>query len=64
MNIQQVSHLGLASLKPAVGILNPDLGVIKATPSRLAPSHHTLWLANGAEPWKIFQVIENKEKES
>ncbi|MEA5468174.1 hypothetical protein [Spirulina sp. 06S082] len=53
---------GFANCKPAVGTLNSDLGVIKATPSS-GSSHHTFWLASGAKPWEVFKVIENEEKE-
>lgn len=49
---------GLRKKKTAKGILTPDLGLIKKTPSnRTGNSHHTFWYHINAEPWKIFQVI-------
>lgn len=48
---------GLQSLKLAAVNLTPELGVIQPTPSQNAPSHHTLWLAIDAQPWRAFQII-------
>jgi hypothetical protein len=49
---------GLRKKKTAKGILTPDLGKIKNTPSQnTGDTHHTFWYHINAEPWKIFKVI-------
>ncbi|MFB2891891.1 hypothetical protein ACE1CI_02990 [Aerosakkonemataceae cyanobacterium BLCC-F50] len=56
LNIRRI-YPGLENLKVAVGDLIPNFGVIQHTSSTNSPSHHTLWLAVGAEVWTVFQVI-------
>ena len=57
LNLRQI-YPDLGDLKVAVSNLTPKLGVIQPSPSNNSPSHHTLWLAIGAEPWTLFQVID------
>ncbi|RUT06554.1 hypothetical protein DSM106972_028110 [Dulcicalothrix desertica PCC 7102] len=50
-------HRGFRKMKPALGKLTSEHGVIKHTPSHDSPTHHTWWIFNEATPWKIFKVI-------
>lgn len=40
------------------GVLTPNHGKMKHTPSETHPSHHTWWIALGERPWRVFTVIE------
>jgi hypothetical protein len=40
----------------SVGQLIPEMGVILPTPSEFFPSHRTLWLAVGSQPWLLFHI--------
>ncbi|MCT7964001.1 hypothetical protein NG791_25320 [Laspinema sp. D1] len=48
----------LRKKKVALGKLTPDLGVMLNTPSKDDKLHHTWWVADGKEPWTVFQVID------
>lgn len=50
--------------KIAKGILNYQLGRIKHTPSRNEKSHHTWWIPEDSEPWKVFELIDTNKKDS
>ena len=53
----------LRKMKPALGILTAELGRIQNTPSnRCGQSHHTWWVANNTEPWKVFSIVEINSK--
>ena len=43
-------HRGFRKMKPALGQLTSDQGVMKQTPSLDSPSHHTWWVADDATP--------------
>ncbi|MFN6538311.1 MAG: hypothetical protein RM021_018450 [Nostoc sp. EkiNYC01] len=47
----------LRKKKIARGVLNSDLGKIQNTPSQNEKSHHTWWIPEASEPWKLFQMI-------
>jgi hypothetical protein len=42
--------------KLAKAVLEPELGKIKNTPSGNDPTHHTWWIPEQAEPWKVFHI--------
>lgn len=44
-------------MKPAVGKLTSEYGVMKHTPSIDSASHHTFWVIRDTNPWKVFKVI-------
>jgi hypothetical protein len=44
--------------KPALGVLDPSLGKILATPSKNGNSHHTWWISSGTQPWTIFHIAD------
>jgi hypothetical protein len=50
-------HPGFRKMKPALGKLTSEQGVMKHTPSKDSPSHHTWWVTSDAAPWKVFKVI-------
>ncbi len=50
------------NMKPALGELNPTLGVIKNTPSnRTDKSHHDWWPPVDSKPWTVFNVVDINE---
>jgi len=53
----------LATRLVAQGSLNPSLGMMKHTPSLERRSHHTWWVPSGAQPWKLFQVLQVYQEE-
>ena len=42
----------------ATGTLNPEVGLLKATPSakKIGKSHHTWWIPRGVDPSPLFVV--------
>jgi hypothetical protein len=48
----------LRKKKIARGELNSDFGRIQNTPSQNDKSHHTWWISEGSEPWKVFKIID------
>lgn len=51
----------LRNAQIAKGELNTTLGVIKYTPStKSGESHVSWWVPVGAEPWAVFEVVEEK----
>ena len=54
---------GLRKRLIARGKLNPALGKIKHTGNNKSPSHHTWWVPLGAEPWLVFEVIDEDKDE-
>lgn len=47
----------------AEGELNPTLGMIQHTPSSRFKSHYTWWIPIGAEPWVIFNIVNEHNSE-
>ena len=47
------------------GILTPNHGKMKHTPSETHPSHHTWWIPTDEKPWRAFQLVQlNEDDES
>ena len=47
----------------AEGELNPTFGMIQHTPSSRFKSHHTWWIPIGAEPWVVFNIVNERNSE-
>ena len=58
--ITRENRNSLRDKKLAVGKLNFDCGLMKETPKRDRPSHHTWWFPYGMEIWNLFEVIDCK----
>jgi hypothetical protein len=54
----------LKKMKIAKGTLDSKLGKIKPTPSRNEKSHHTWWIPESIEPWKVFQIVDLSKEDS
>ncbi|QSJ17566.1 hypothetical protein JYQ62_01415 [Nostoc sp. UHCC 0702] len=52
------------NMKIAKGFLKDEMGKIKHTPSRNEKSHHTWWIPEKSEPWKIFELFDANKKDS
>jgi hypothetical protein len=51
-------------MKIAKGSLNEELGRIQHTPSKNEKSHHTWWIPENTEPYKVFEIIDVKQEDS
>lgn len=52
------------NMKIAKGILSEGLGRIKHTPSKNEISHHTWWIPENTEPYKVFKLIDTNKEDS
>lgn len=52
------------NMKIAKGILSDGLGRIKHTPSRRGKSHHTWWVPENTEPYKVFKLTDTNKEDS
>ncbi|MEA5596282.1 hypothetical protein [Rivularia sp. UHCC 0363] len=51
-------------MKIAKGSLSEELGRIQHTPSKNEKSHHTWWIPENTEPYKVFELIDLKQEDS
>ncbi len=59
IELKKSLHRGFRRTKIAVGMLTPDLGLIKNTKcEEIEDSHHTFWFPENSEPWIVFEIVD------